>query len=207
MLDYKEGTDAVRAVKYALETYMKFPHMYDEQAYQGSLNSANQSISRIEKIEVKFNYKSKYDEVEFARQLTNQEKGMNELTVAEYLQNRERYIAEGRSIDGSAAQQAVRENAYLDKVAGLRRSGMPKEQAEIEAKIWMGSQAALHNPDPIAGGNPLKVDDVGDTNVNSSIGIQWKYRIDKVDEKIRALALNMTESERENTFINVKLIY
>lgn len=132
---------------------------------------------------------------------------MNELTVSEYLKNRERYILEGRAIEGNAAQQAAREKAFVDKVDELQDMGLSLKDAETEAQKWMDTQAALHNPDQIAGGNPLKVDDVGDTNVNSSIGIQWKYRIDKVDEKIRALALNMTESERENTFINVKLIY
>ena len=132
---------------------------------------------------------------------------MNELTVSEYLKNRDRYIAEGRAIEGNAAQQVARENAYLDKVAELRRSGITKEQAEIDAKKWLDTQAALHNPDQIAGGNPKKVGDTGDKNINSSIGSQWKYRIDMVDEQIRELAKNMTEYERENTYLNVKLTY
>jgi len=41
---------------------------------------------------------TKHDPEEFARQLKDQEQGMNELTVEEYLANRERYIAEGRAV-------------------------------------------------------------------------------------------------------------
>ena len=71
----------------------------------------------------------------------------------------------------------------------------------------METQAALHNPDQIAGGNPLKIDGMGDSNINSSIGIQWRYRIDMVDEKIRLLASTMTQEEMDSTYLNVKLIY
>ena len=45
-------------------------------------------IKRVDEIKVEFNYNSKYDEAEFARQLADQQKGMNELTVREYLDNR-----------------------------------------------------------------------------------------------------------------------
>ena len=132
---------------------------------------------------------------------------MNKLTVDEYLKNRERYIAEGRAIEGNMAQKAARENAYLDKVAELRRSGLSKEQAKIKAQEWMDTQAALHNPDQIAGGNALNIGRMGDKAINSSIGSQWKYRIDVVDEQIQAMAKNMTDSERKNTYLNVKLKY
>lgn len=48
---------------------------------------------------------------------------------------------------------------------------------------------------------------MGDFNINSSIGIQWRYRIDMVDEKIRLLASTMTEEEMNSTYLNVKLTY
>jgi Novel toxin 15 len=156
---------------------------------------------------VNFNYKTKYDEAEFARQLADQEAGMNKLTVDEYLKNRERYIAEGRAIEGNMAQQAARENAYLDKVTELRRNGLSQEQAKIKAKEWMDTQAALHNPDQIAGGNPVNIGGMGNKAINSSIGSQWKYRIDAVDEQIQAMIKNMTDTERKNTYLNIKLKY
>ena len=73
--------------------------------YSGSKGSADalDEIKRIDKIEVEFNYNSKYDETEFARQLVDQQKGMNELTVQEYLDNRQKYIEQGRAIESNAA--------------------------------------------------------------------------------------------------------
>lgn len=41
--------------------------------------------------------------------------------------------------------------------------------------------------------------------VNSSIGSQWRYRIDVVDEQIREMAKNMTSEQLKNTYLNVKL--
>nr|WP_104993150.1 polymorphic toxin type 15 domain-containing protein [Clostridium acetobutylicum] len=168
---------------------------------------AEQSISKIDEVEVKFNYKTKYDEDEFARQLADQEAGMNKLTVDEYLKNRERYIEEGRAIEGNMAQQAARDKALADKVDELRSSGMSLKEAETQAQNWLDTQAALHNPDQIAGGNPLNIGGMGDKGINSSIGAQWKYRIDAVDEQIQSMAKNMTDAERKSNYLNVKLTY
>ena len=77
-------------------------------------------IKRIDKIEVEFNYNSKYNEEEFARQLADQQKGMNELMVQEYLDNRQRYIDEGRALESNAAQQAAREKPLQIKLVSYR---------------------------------------------------------------------------------------
>ncbi len=152
-------------------------------------------------------YNSKYDETEFARQLADQQKGMNELTVQEYLDNRQKYIEQGRAIESNAAQQAARENAYLDKVSELRRNGLSAEGAKVQADEWLKTQAALHNPDQVAGGRVTNVDGVGDKGVNSSIGSQWRYRIDAVDEQIQKVTEGMSEAERNSTYLNVNLTY
>lgn len=44
---------------------------------------------------------------------------------------------------------------------------MSYEAAEVEANKWLNTQAALHNSDQIAGGNPLNVSGVGDAKINS----------------------------------------
>ena len=132
---------------------------------------------------------------------------MNKLTVDEYLKNRERYIAEDRAIEANAAQQAARKEALANKVDELLDSGMFFQEAEKQAEKWLDSQAALHNPDQIAGGNPLNIGGMGDKAINSFIGSQWKYRIDAVDEQIQTMAKNMTDAERKNTYLNVKLKY
>ncbi|MFS0765711.1 polymorphic toxin type 15 domain-containing protein [Peribacillus phoenicis] len=163
------------------------------------------TVPRIREIEVNFNYKTKFDSEEFARQLKDQEKGMNELTVYEYQQNRKRFIDEGRAIESNAAQQAAREEAYVQKINELQREGLTLSQAKKEAKGWLDTQAALHNPDQIAGGKAEVIGGMGDKKINSSIGSQWRYRIDIVDEQINGLAKNMTQEQRKNTYLNVKL--
>ncbi|PGK16663.1 hypothetical protein CN901_22550 [Bacillus cereus] len=154
-----------------------------------------------------FNRNVKHDSEEFARQLKDQEKGMNELTVDEYLKNRERYIAQGRAIEGNAAQQAAREEAYVQKVNELQREGLTLSNAKKKAKEWLDNQAALHNPDQIAGGKVEIIGGMGDKRINSSIGSQWRYRIDIVDEQIKELAKNMTPEQLKSTYLNVKLTH
>ncbi|MGE1165695.1 polymorphic toxin type 15 domain-containing protein [Peribacillus simplex] len=39
-----------------------------------------------------------------------------------------------------------------------------------------------------------------------TIGSQWKYRIDVLDEQIKELSKTMVESERKSTYLNVKLM-
>ena len=77
----------------------------------GKYQTFYSNVPRIKEIEVNFKRNDKHDYEEFARQLKDQEKGMNELTVDEYLKNREKYIEQGRAIEGNAAQQAAREKA------------------------------------------------------------------------------------------------
>jgi hypothetical protein len=178
----------------------------EDHTRQNSLKSLD-AVFRIDKIEVKFRRNIKHDPEEFARQLKDQEKGMNELTVEEYLANRERYIAEGRAIEGNAAQQAAREEAYAQKLNELQRNGISFSQAKKEAKEWLNTQAALHNPDQIAGGMADIIGGMGDKEINSSIGSQWKYRIDIVDEQIKKMARSMTNEQLKNTYLNVQLIH
>ena len=164
-------------------------------------------IKRVDEIKVEFNYNSKYDEAEFARQLADQQKGMNELTVQEYLDNRQKYIEQGRAIESNAAQQAAREKAFVDKVDELQDAGLSLKEAEEQAEKWLDTQAAVHNPDQVAGGYASNVGGVGDKGVNSSIGSQWRYRIDDVDAQIKKMAESMFEAEKNSTYLNVKLVY
>ncbi|HBF37739.1 MAG TPA: hypothetical protein DDW50_10495 [Firmicutes bacterium] len=152
-----------------------------------------------------FKRNPEHETVEFERQLKAQEEGLNSLTIDQYLKNRDRYLKEGRALEGDAAQQVLREKAYLDKVAELREKGLSRKEAEKQASEWIKGQAALHNPDQIAGGIPTNVKGMGDKRINSSLGSQWKYKIDELDEKIRAEAAKMTDDERKSIRLNVKL--
>ncbi|WP_229596609.1 polymorphic toxin type 15 domain-containing protein [Rossellomorea vietnamensis] len=61
------------------------------------------------------------------------------------------------------------------------------------------THAAFLNPDQIGG--------MGYKGVNPSIGSQWRYRIDVIDERIRGMAKNMTPEQLEYTYLNVKLTH
>lgn len=180
-----------------------------ERTAKGTIHSSRNlnDVPRIDEIEVTFKRNPKHDPEEFARQLKDQEKGMNELTVDEYLKNREKYIEQVRAIEGNAAQQAAREEAYVQKVNELQREGLTLSKAKKQAKEWLDTQAALHNPDQIAGGKAEVIGGLGDKRINSSIGSQWRYRIDIVDEQIKELAKSMTPEQLKNTYLNVKLTH
>lgn len=61
------------------------------------------------KVEPPFKYKKKFSFTEFLRQLKGQEKGLNKLTVEECLNNRDNYLNNGRSKEGTKAQREFRE--------------------------------------------------------------------------------------------------
>ncbi len=58
----------------------------------------------------------------------------------------------------------------------------------------------VHNPDMIAGGKDV-VTSMGDKGVNSSIGSQWKDRVDELDKAAKEVPAH----ERGDTKMNVKL--
>lgn len=141
-------------------------------------------------IKGKFKGRERELESHFARQLKNQESGLNDLTVGEYLENRNRYKKMKRSGTG-LAQEDFREAFSNDLNKSLSKSykhKMTPIEAEIKAnkrtKDIMNNLAALHDPDMIAGGAD-KVSRMGNKGVNSSIGAQWRNpsRLALMDEK------------------------
>ena len=164
-------------------------------------------IPRLDEVSVEFKYKDKFNKKEFSRQLKGQQDGLNDLTVQEYFDNCERYLKEGRSKEARKAQKAARKKVLQEKIDKLMDSGMSRKEAKEGAKEWMKEQAALHNPDQIAGGDPTKISGMGDRRVNSSLGSQWKTRIDAMDEQIRKLAEGLSPEELRNTYLNIKLTY
>ena len=132
---------------------------------------------------------------------------MNRLTVADYINNRGSYLANGRSSAGNAAQKAAREKALADKYRELRQSGLGRSEAKSEADRWIKTQAALHDPDQIAGGFPKNVTGVGDFGINSSIGAQWKDKIATVDNVVDEIVRTTPYEDLNKIYLNVKLQY
>jgi hypothetical protein len=159
------------------------------------------------------------DPVEFERQLKGQQKGLNELSVADFIANRDQYVAlsiknkslnkkgGGRAPQGSVAQLRERKKALKAKVDDLRLQTPPltKDQAEIEATKWLKTQTALHDPDQIAGGHAAHITRMGDKRVNSAIGGAWPSHIEGIDKQIRDYAKTMTPAEQATTYLNVIL--
>lgn len=209
----KHGDEVSRALKETGEQSGK--HASAEFGGEATGNIARENLAtpideevpRLEKVEVKFNYKEKFDEEEFSRQLKGQQDGLNNLTVQEYFDNRERYLTEGRSKEGFKAQKKVRKEAFDDKVLELLEEGKSPSQAKAEAREWIKERAALHDPDQIAGGDPTRVTGVGDRRINSSLGAQWKWNIDDMDAQIRKFAEGMSPEELKSTFLNIQLKY
>ena len=88
---------------------------------------------------------------------------MRKLTAKVYRVNRAAYKAKGRSTRGAYLQKVYR------KVNGL-----------------LAHEAALHNPDQIAGGGEQPTDR-GDLQINSSIGSQWRTIVSDLDKYVSTL--------------------
>ena len=170
-------------------------------------DASKATISKIPEITINFTRNSKHDATEFSRQLANQQNGMNRLTVADYINNRGSYLANGRSSAGNAAQKAAREKALADKYRELRQSGLGRSEAKSEADRWIKTQAALHDPDQIAGGFPKNVTGVGDFGINSSIGAQWKDKIATVDNVVDEIVRTTPYEDLNKFYLNIKLQY
>ena len=170
---------------------------------------------RLKAGEVSFtlNPDGSYDPQEFMRQLSGQETGLRKLTVQEFLDNRDAYLSRlsetgsGRPETAGVAQRIAREKALNDKILDLVDSGMPYDEAEQTAQSWIKTQAALHDPDMIAGGKADGITGMGDRNVNSALGSLWRHgRAQQLDDTVRKLAEGMTEAQRHQALLDVRLV-
>ena len=153
-----------------------------------------------------FKKNAKGSAVEYDRQLKGQQDGINNMTVKEYLDNRDSYKEIGRKGTGAAQQRARDDfkeelvNKYRDE---LRDSGEYFGQEAIDKATELAAKDmktlnALHNPDMIAGGYDTVVD-LGDSSVNQSIGSQWKNTgVDELGKKppLSRVALMDTQAEK-----------
>jgi hypothetical protein len=144
---------------------------------------------------------------EFDRQLVGQEKGLNDLTVDEYLRGREAFKAGEKVRDPRVATRArlrLKNGLVENLTEELQSKGMSfnqaRNKAEVLAEEKMRTLAALHNPDLFAGGKDV-IADFGDRAVNSSIGVQWRGRIGNLDEAV----MNTDAADRHKIKVNATL--
>ena len=158
---------------------------------------------------------------EFCRQLKDQEAGINQLTVSEYLANREKYISlsdehgheKARKIIGANKVQNSVRSEFEGKVSSsiaktlVEKKGVSSREADSialeQSKKKLSTLAALHDPDMVAGGHHDRISRMGDTRVNSSLGSQWTHqnRLDNMDYA----ANNALDRHGPDAKMNVKL--
>lgn len=144
---------------------------------------------------------------EFDRQLAGQEKGLNNLTVAEYLKTRVAFKDRLSVRDPRVAKEAridLKNNVQSQLFEKFRSEGLSPASAMSKASEVasekMKKLAALHNPDLYSGGKDV-IGGFGDRQVNSSIGAQWRSRVSELDK----VAGNIAQMEQERTKINTQL--
>lgn len=171
-----------------------------------------QKVERMTQIPIEFKCPEGVDRKEFNRQLKGQERGLNSQTVLENMKNRNAFeqrkleTGNGRDLEsGKKAQEIARQKAFQSRIESNQKKGMSYPEARKEAQTWISRQAALHNPDQIAGGDPAKVSRMGDAGVNASIGAQWKTRVPELKRAVDEYAKNKSTQELANTKMNVKL--
>ncbi len=177
-------------------------------------------------IEITFTYNDKkYGVDEFISQGDMQEEGLNGMTVAEYLDNYDRYQAEGRELNDEQKNYRmgiVETVAYENgeqQIADIMQNNpnlsydeasrmIDYEGRVTEAQREVSSQAALHDPDQITGGDPNNIHAMGSGRVNSSFGSQWRWgRAENLHEEVLKASQGMTREEMENTRLNIKFNY
>ncbi|WP_156403691.1 MULTISPECIES: DUF6861 domain-containing protein [unclassified Massilia] len=154
---------------------------------------------------------------EFDRQLAGQETGLNDMTVADYLDGRDAF--ETRTVVRNPNMARTARTTHKGKLERkffntLRNQGLSGLEATAKAAEMATDQmkvlAALHNPDMVAGGRDV-IAGFGDRSINSRIGAQWKAwtkengaRTTRLAELDKA-AERVPESLRTTMKMNAKL--
>jgi len=163
-------------------------------------------IKRLDEIEIEFNHNQKHEYDEFMKQLKGQEDGLNGLTIQDYFNNKALFDEFGRDKSIGSLIKKIRAKGLKDKVDELMLKGLDYDSATKEAKEWMKTQAVLHNPDQIVGGNSKNVSVLGNTNINSSIGRQWKLeRADYLYDEIMKQIVDIPIDKFGEIHLNIKL--
>ncbi|PRH88012.1 hypothetical protein C5L14_08925 [Labrys okinawensis] len=115
-----------------------------------------------------------YDWEEYNHQLKLQQDALNGKTAADAYNDIDRFdqlsAADKKALRASAkSYQAAAKLAYI-------RANQARYTQQYGATKWIehiNSLAALHRLDMVAGGDPTDIADMGNTNINSSIGSAW----------------------------------
>lgn len=131
-----------------------------------------------------FTQNPKHNSDAYDHQYKEQMDTLKGMSAADWLRNRIEFLDKGRTPDSLRAQQNARSDALEDKIAEFREAGQSSAEAQQNAADWLSTQAATHRLDGIAGGDVTDISGVGDSQVNSSLGSQWRSRVGDIDNAI-----------------------
>jgi hypothetical protein len=168
---------------------------------------------------------------EYYKQVKDQEAGLNNLTVEQFLNNKNKFEKWGRSqteeefdkfkrAGTDSVQQELHAKQFSKVYRNIANSLQNSEKydelsakeidklATEKARSALQGLAALHNPD-LAGGGFNVVTRLGDSKINSSIGSQWLKSLDKDGEtRVSQIAKNAQAAMEKlgpNAKMNVEL--
>jgi hypothetical protein len=147
---------------------------------------------------------------EYDRQLGMQQKALNDMSVEDYLKNRDTWKELGRT--GAAQQSADRASAIADmaskKSNELIANGTPwniaKQQGTAYAQNTAKGMDILHSPDLSAGGSGATTG-LGDKGVNRSIGSNWAQNDGEKRKQMDDSAKAVPDKDKAHTKMNVQL--
>ncbi len=204
--------------------YETLANALDAQDTYPFVTEAN-GVKRIQPVSITFDVDSKnFNVPEYQRQILRQEIGLNKLELPQWFTNRSKYIDGGRDDAGSDSQDKFRDFAKaklrldiadkimkkIDPTTGKNfLPGVAESKADQIIAWIMKNKAVLHEPDQVAGGNPvIKFDPanidwslLGSLKVNSSIGSQWSTRVHALDKEVA----KVPETLRVGIFMNTHL--
>ena len=171
-----------------------------------------ETLSDTINIDMPYNPDASYDTEDFIGQAQMQEEGLNQMTVAEFLDNYENYHGTedkpgvGRSPEGSEMQAQYRDGLQVTIADELMEAdpNLSAEEAERLAAEELRGGASLHNPDQTAGGDPTEIHAYGSGRANSALGSLWGHdRAKDMYNQILEQTKDMSREEMENTHLNV----
>lgn len=183
-------------------------------------NDSNKKSLSVIFVKPPFQLKKKFQkdpfyEIEMRKQLQMQQDGINNMTIFEWLKNRENFKKYGRNPKSKKIQEDFRDryrNAKIDEYL-LLYEDMDIKAIEAMVDSELEGLAALHNPDQIAGGYVDVVTQMGNKRINSSIGSQWgsieKGRSLNIENELLKLITDpppITEEEQKKIKMNVNLV-
>ena len=133
---------------------------------------------------------------EYRQQLNEQQTALRAMTISRWMTNRFIFEKKGRIDDGTLRQQM---NAKNEKYEDYKNRQLAKgmKQAQIDEQ-WQYQKAATHRLDQVAGGDHYDFANVGQSQVNSHIGGQWRAKVSELTEAVEKVDPSVYGSVKMN---------